>query len=812
MASFGLINKANSSCIPIKSISISSKLHGFTAQVTAAMEFTNDGNNPVEVMYVFPLDEEASVCDFQATIDGRTIVAEIQDKQEARNTYDDAISSGFSAFHLEESDESSDVFQINVGNLPPRVTATIKLTFVTTLKVEREGRVVFMLPTVLNPRYSPSGSNVSSKMASLGSMSKLYSFYFEMNVHCASPIIKITSSHYQLTVDINPDDNRQATVRLDNNHRYDNDLEVHVLCQQPFQPHTLVENGVTKSTTGIPNPFLSKPVVMLNFFPEFDRNATLERGEFIFVVDQSGSMAGSKMKSARESLLLFLKSLPENCYFNVVGFGSSFNKLFDRSEFYNDSTLSHACGYGEVMEANLGGTEILDPLRDVFSQPVIKGYPRQIFLLTDGEVSNTQQVIELVRANSTNARCFTFGIGEGASSHLVKGVARAGLGTAEFVSARDRLQTKVMKTLKNAFQPAVKDVSLTWNLPKTWTAETVPVVNPTVFHGNQLVMFGLLSRKDVPSRTSITAIEGTVTLTGYIDDGQHLSLIRHVLKFSAVCGNPAESSLLLHRLCAKASILEQDDDGHVIQLSKSANIISRLTSFVGVDKHTGVVVSRPFQPQAVLPMNSGTMFGFYGNIGGGLPTVPGGVGFGGPTQPQSMNMAQRFSYGNTGGNLLGGPPRAPSSSSNMGKAPLLPGSTNYSPPRVPPRQSSSKLLGLKMMDKESSPSYRNTQTYLSLIALQTASGAWQPTDKLATVCGKTLSEIRKSCPPELYQNNKDILWATAVALAYLTATFPDQQDEWGIAADKAMKWLKTNLPRDSFENIMHLASRCIFKR
>ena len=37
----------------------------------------------------------------------------------------------------------------------------------------------------------------------------------------------------------------------------------------------------------------------------------------------------------------------------------------------------------------MGGTEILAPLEWALQQPVIDGYSRQIFLLTDGEVGLT---------------------------------------------------------------------------------------------------------------------------------------------------------------------------------------------------------------------------------------------------------------------------------------------------------------------------------------------------------------------------------------------------------------------------------------
>jgi hypothetical protein len=73
---------------------------------------------------------------------------------------------------------------------------------------------------------------------------------------------------------------------------------------------------------------LSQDVIMLNFFPHLLESDYSEQQEFIFIVDRSGSMGGDRIQSAREALLLFLKSLPISCYFNIVSFGSQFQALF----------------------------------------------------------------------------------------------------------------------------------------------------------------------------------------------------------------------------------------------------------------------------------------------------------------------------------------------------------------------------------------------------------------------------------------------------------------------------------------------------
>lgn len=83
---------------------------------------------------------------------------------------------------------------------------------------------------------------------------------------------------------------------------------------------------------------------------------------------------------------LFFRSLPSDCFINIVGFGSSYRKLWPHSVKYSKDSLREGTAHIASMQADLGGTEILAPLTDIFRTPLIPGYMRQIFVLTDGEV------------------------------------------------------------------------------------------------------------------------------------------------------------------------------------------------------------------------------------------------------------------------------------------------------------------------------------------------------------------------------------------------------------------------------------------
>lgn len=147
--------------------------------------------------------------------------------------------------------------------------------------------------------------------------------------------------------------------------------------------------------------------------------------ELIFLVDCSGSMAGSLIKAAKEALLHLLASLPSTCFFNVWKFGSMYESCWPSSLACTTQSRELAETWVRGLEANMGGTELMRPLQAIFERPVAVGCYRQVFVLTDGAVSNTEAVIALVRRHAIQSRVFSIGIGATVSRALVEGMARA---------------------------------------------------------------------------------------------------------------------------------------------------------------------------------------------------------------------------------------------------------------------------------------------------------------------------------------------------------------------------------------------------
>ncbi|XP_024858831.1 von Willebrand factor A domain-containing protein 5A [Kryptolebias marmoratus] len=439
--------------VPLKSIDVQLEVRDHVATVVSTLSYQNKEDKPLEAVFVFPLPGDAAVCHFSAEIGQTHIVAEVKEKQQAREEYDDALSSGQQAFLLEESVQSPDIFSLSVGSLPPGESASIRLEYVTELAVQADDGLRFCLPAVLNPRYQPQGSEgTSAQVTSVPASLVPYSLSFSVQVSSPRPVSKVESSCSLEPLQYLNTDQTQASVKLAAGHKFDRDIELLIYYKDAHQPTAVVEAGQASAKTGT---LMGDPVVMVSLYPEFPQSvmsSLASSGEFVFLMDRSGSMGcpinnskpeETRISSARDTLLLLLKSLPMGCYFNIYSFGSSFEHIFPKSVEYSEKTMEEAVKKVEGMNDDLGGTEILRPLEHIYSQPCVPKQPRQLFVFTDGEVGNTKDVIDLVKKNAGSHRCFSFGIGEGASSALINGLAKEGGGHPQFITGTDRMQPKV---------------------------------------------------------------------------------------------------------------------------------------------------------------------------------------------------------------------------------------------------------------------------------------------------------------------------------------------------------------------------------
>ncbi len=167
--------------------------------------------------------------------------------------------------------------------------------------------------------------------------------------------------------------------------------------------------GFTSRTNGhSSNPYDGVLMVDNTFtgeqLPAHLQQQSLFPSEFVFVIDCSGSMSGTNIQSAADTLITCVKSLPVGCYFNVVAFGSTFRQLFHASEPYSKKSVERALQFANQLQASLGGTELLAPLKWIFRRQRCTGLPCQVLIVTDGGVINTQAVLHTVRKNRQQAR------------------------------------------------------------------------------------------------------------------------------------------------------------------------------------------------------------------------------------------------------------------------------------------------------------------------------------------------------------------------------------------------------------------------
>ncbi len=756
--------------VPLAGVSIDAAVVGACARVTVAQRYVNRETTAIEAVYLFPLDERAAVCGFEAIVDGTLVVGEVQERDEAFETYDNALERGHGAFLLDE--ERPDVFQASIGNLPAGKEVLVKVTYVAELAVDN-GQLQFVLPTTVAPRYAPIedqagvGRPQAEALAAPTAWKVPYGLDLSVRVTMPGRITCVESASHPISVTI---DGSTAAVSLAAARAaLDRDFVLSINAEGMNMPQATVErDDEGRETIGV------------SFVPAFGEAAA--PAEVLFVVDRSGSMVGESIEEVRNALQLCLRSLTPGCWFNIVGFGSRHVALFPESRKYDEASLRAATEHVSSLDADLGGTEILPALEFVLGQANHSGLPRQLVVLTDGEVTNTDAVLALASRHAATTRVFTFGIGAAASRHLVSGLARAGGGSAEFIRPGERIEPKIVRQLGRLLSPALTDVRIEWVGAEVRQA---PSAVPPVFAGSRLVVYGLMGS----SRPSGVRLSGNGP-SGPLSFEIPLSTI------------PVTPGRTVGTLAARARIRELEEGSdwlgvrgshqksrkrsaaakEVIELSLEYGLVSRETSFVAVERRETPVMGEMKLRRVPIALPAGWGGGerrrprFVASPAASMRGAPPDQLHAIASSPWSLDVRADYA-------IVDRP--MPDAVVEAGKrsrlSKILERVSSSWPPSSPP-------------PAPQEPSDAERASMHVLVALQYADGHWDLTADLAALLGFDLEQLEAA----IAMASGDVsdirrAWATALSIAWLRAHASGVEEEWRLLAAKGRQWID-NVP------------------
>lgn len=344
--------------LPQVDISARTTIIGTSSRTTLRQTFANTYTSKIEELrYAFPLYDGVSIVGFKCTVGGRVIEGEVQERAQAKATYEAAKASGQTAGLLEQSVTAADVFSTKIGNVPANEKVFVDITYLGELAHDAEiDGVRFTIPTRIAPRY---GAQEFGDRTFTNVKGGAISVTVDVEMPAGSSIKSVQSPSHPIAVNVGttsaaPDADpsfQKATASLTlGSVELETDFVVQVVATNLGEPNALLETHPT-----IPH----QRAIMATLVPKFALPA--EKPEIVFICDRSGSM-GNQIESLKSALNIFLKSLPVGVKFNICSFGSRYEFLWSKSKSYTQATLDQATAHVATFAANFGGTEMYQPV------------------------------------------------------------------------------------------------------------------------------------------------------------------------------------------------------------------------------------------------------------------------------------------------------------------------------------------------------------------------------------------------------------------------------------------------------------------
>lgn len=568
---------------PMVATDIALDIAGPVVRATITQRFENPSDAWVEGTYVFPLPANAGVDRLRMQIGDRFIEGEIHERREARRVYEQARAAGQRASLLEQ--ERPNMFTTSVANIGPGETIIVQFEYQDTARLE-DGTFEVRVPLGLTPRYIPQSEDfLLTRFDGLANQRV-------PDAHRITPPIMapqgepgeglrlpvtisaelrpgfqpgpVASLHHATLVDRSA----PGVVRVE---LADGPIPANrdfVLTWRPANEQAPSAALFTETRNG--ETFLLAqvlpPALMGADAPRRDR-------ETIFVIDNSGSMAGTSMRQARNALVSALERLEPGDRFNVIRFDNTMDQVFPTAVEASPANVARALRFARGLDAE-GGTNMLPALRAalVDHHPDDETRVRQVVFLTDGAIGNEAELFRAIHQDLGRSRLFPVGIGSAPNTYFMERAARLGRGAFTHIGDVSEVEAKMDALFTALERPVMTHLDALF--PQDALTEIWPAPLPDLYYGEPVLLTARLGTPD-----------GQMILEGRLAGdvwSQPLSLDQ-ATPASGIAALWARNRI---RALEETRFTGADAaaiDAAVLQTALDFSLVSRLTSLVAVD-------------------------------------------------------------------------------------------------------------------------------------------------------------------------------------------------------------------------------------
>ncbi|MBT3296001.1 MAG: VWA domain-containing protein [Verrucomicrobia bacterium] len=550
--------------------------------------FFNQTTNTLEAIYIFPLPARASVTDMELRTNDRVIRSIVQERQQAKKTYQAAKAAGKKTALLEE--ERPNIFTTSVANFGPGERVSIRFRYMETAPY-RKGVYSVTFPMVVGQRYIPAipvanNDGTHTMIPTVDDAHRLNPPLLPPDVTpphqltltatvSGLPIADITSNTHAIDVEIPANTKDPYVVAL---------IHKAVTANADFNMAITLAESETPQVSFVQSSGATNAYGLLTVFPP-----TTERTDtpppprdVIFLIDTSGSMSGESIGQARTGLLQCLSMLRAEDRFTVVRFASNYSCFTPDLRPATPDRMAAARGYVESLSAN-GGTEMQKALQHVLSLEPAEGHLKLVVFLTDGDVGSENALTRLLENQLGRARLFTFAIGSAPNEYLVRTMAEQGRGQARFIRSHEDIGTVMTDFFRTLEAPVLTDVQLVWRDSDGTRIDALshyPSPCPDVFYQRPLQVVAQCPAGFSGSVTIEGSVAGAPVAYPYEiapTDQSHIAV-------GKLYGRAQINNQMLDYIRAETPAQQQAIREQVIETALTHQLVSKFTSRVAVEE------------------------------------------------------------------------------------------------------------------------------------------------------------------------------------------------------------------------------------